>query len=209
MQKLQEQKALISSVFYRHIIDLPLNRFIQVAINSDFSALVISGEPTEEELSHAWGTIMQEYSEAIGDQETRLQFNLFTEINKLQLKIDQVALIVSILRKYYVPAFAKELNKLLITNLVFDINNREDYDRKLQQAINKSKGFKIALDLKLDQYAAMQGKEVKSEAVSKEYFYSVLITLSNQAKYQIPDTITVFEFCERIKRFNKEMELKK
>jgi hypothetical protein len=193
--------------FYQHIVDLPLNKFIEVSTTGNLSALIISGQPTEEQIHNAWGTIMEEYSFAIGDHETRLRFNLYTEINKLQLKIDQIALIVSILRNFYVERFVTELNNLLVTTMKFDVNNREDYDRKLKLALNRSKGFKIQLDLNIMQYNALL-KEGGETSIGKEYFQTILITISNHAKYMIPDTITVFEFCERIKRFNREMEIK-
>lgn len=208
MQEQPLQTDIKSYAFYQHIVDLPLNRFIETATTGNLSALVISGEPPIEELQQAWGVIMSEYSMAIGDHETQLRFNLFTEIHKLEMKIKQLALIVSILQNYYVPRFVTELNRLLITTIVFDVHNKEDYDRKLKTALNKSKAFKIQLDLKVKHYESMQTNE-EGGSVTKEYFQSVLITISNHAKYLIPDTITVYQFCERIKRFNKEMEIKK
>jgi hypothetical protein len=207
MQEQPLQTGGTSYAFYQHIVDLPLNKFIEASTSGNLSALIISGTPPEEDLYNAWGTIMEEYSLAIGDHETRLRFNLYTEINKLQLKINQIALIVSILKNYYVPIFVTELNNLLVTTMVFDINKPDEYDKKLQLALNRSKGYKIQLDLKIDHYEALSKSE-GSGAVTKEYFQSVLITISNHAKYLIPDTITVFEFCERIKRFNREAEQK-
>lgn len=204
MQEQPLQEDFKSYAFYQHIVDLPLNKFIEVSTTGNVSALVISGEPSEEELSSAWGRIMEQYGEAIGDHEATMRINLYKDIYRLQLKINQIALIVSLLRSYYVPKMVTELNRLLVSTLVFDVNKREEYDRRLQTALNKSKAFKIQLDMKVMQYESLKKGKDEEGGVSKEYFQSILITLSDHAKYPILDTIiTVFEFCERIKRFNK------
>jgi hypothetical protein len=211
MQEQPLQTGGTSYAFYQHIVDLPLNKFIEVSTSGNLSALIISGTPPEEDLMNGWGRIMQEYGDAIGDHEAILKLNLYKEIHRLELKINQIALIVSILKNYYIPSFVTELNNLLVTTMVFDVTKRDEYDKKLQLALNKSKGYKIQLDMHLMQYEAMQKKESQgSGLMTKEYFQSILLTLRKSEAYFIRDTdITVFEFCELIKRFNKEMERRK
>lgn len=210
MQEQQSQTDSRSYAFYRHITDIPLNKFIEVSTTGNLAALVISGFPPQDELTEAWGIIMEQYSEAIGDHETRLRFNLYKDIHRLELKINQIHLLVSVLKNFYVPQLVTELNSLLVSTIVFDVNKKEEYDRKLQVALNRSKGFKIQLDLKLLHYNAILQEKTEGEPATKEYFQSVLLTLRNFEGYMMRDTdITVFEFCELIKRFNKQMEKRK
>lgn len=199
---------LPSSKCYRHIVDLPLRNFITVSVDDNLYALVISGQPSEPELFNAWQTIKEEYALAMGNQDQALYVNLFKQVQKLQLTIEQIDLAVNVLKEVYVEQFASELNKLLNTTFAFPVNDPDTYDKNLKKCISLSKRFQITIDMKLAQLEAMHKQLEKrgsgeARAVNKEYFYSILITLSDHAEYPIVDTITVFEFCERIKRLNE------
>jgi len=208
----QQKKPLTmviqSSNIYRSINALPLHKFIDCIINQNLAAIIITGLPTQEELSEAWALILQQYSDAIGDNEHRLYANRTKQLAIETINYNLVIGLVDVLRKEYNKELCIELNKLLSTSFKFDYTNKENYEKDLSRCFNRAKGFKISIDLLQFQVNELE-KKFQNKGGSKptvEYYQSTLITLSDHAKYPINDSITVFEFCERIKRFNNYCE---
>lgn len=201
------QTTTQSAKWYRHITELPLNRFIDVIVDENYAALIITGYPAQEELHAAWAVIQGEYADAIGDNEHRMYVSLFKEVSVLAINLQLINSAVEVLEKIYSAELASRLNKLLLTQFKFDPSDPEKYKATLKSCIMRSKSIKINLDLKRIQMEAMQ-KEHKEPGAkpSREYFQSILITLSDHAQYQIQDSMSVFEFCNRIVRFNHYCE---
>jgi len=99
------------------------------------------------------------------------------------------------------------LNKLLHTNIVFDVNNAEQYDGNLLRCLNRSKSIKINIDLKKIALSKLEEKyNSKDGKATREYYMGILISLSDEAGYHLQEDITVWEFCERIRRYKKAAE---
>lgn len=197
-----------SSVWYQSITQLPLNRFIDCIVDNNLSALIISGFPSQLELQIAWEEIKMEYSDAMGDLESRVYHQLFKEVHGLTITLEQVQLLTDTLDKVYYEPLAKKLNGLLHTNFKFNPKEPEAYRKMLRSCINRSKAFKIDLDLKTIKLKGMaEKKEQGKGSYSRQYFQSFLITLSDHAKFPIQESVTVYEFCERIRRFNAHCEM--
>jgi hypothetical protein len=194
--------------FYSTIHQMPLDRFIDCMVDDNLHALIITGNPPEYELNKAWNSIRQDYADKMGDHEYSLYLQLFKEINVIDANINLVHKLVEVLRVAYVKEFADKLNSVLITNYQFDITNLPEYDRLLDLCYNKTGGLKIRLDMLLINFKAIQEKNAgKGNAPTRDYFLSLLVTLSDHAGYMIPDSISVFEFCERIIRAQKKNEM--
>jgi hypothetical protein len=200
--------AIQQSNIYRSINALPLHKFIDCIINQNLAAIIISGLPTQQELSIAWALILQQYSDAIGDNEHRLYANRTKQLAIETINYNLVIGLVDVLRKEYSKDLCNELNKILSTTFKFDYTNKENYEKDLSRCFNRAKGFKISIDLLQMQVNELEKKFQNKEGTKPtvEYYQSTLITLSDHAKYPINDNITVFEFCERIKRFNNYCE---
>lgn len=195
-------QAVLSNM-YLSIQKLPLHRFIDCIVDGNLHSLIISGAPSIIELQITWGNILQEYSQAIGNNEYRLYTSLYKEIALIKITYDQIGEAVKILRIVHSEYFHKELNKLLKTDFKLNPNDQASYQEELSKALRRSRSLIIKHDLKKLQFEAIQKKqEGKGGKFTREYFVSILITLSDYAKYPIQDTITVSEYCERIKRFN-------
>jgi len=196
-----------SSEWYRSIYQIPLNKFIDVSVDGNLSSLIIRGFPSQIELALAWEEIKVEYADALGDSENKLFLSLNKEVAILTLTLKQIEVLINILSEIYYPEFVGELNKLLRINYDFNPDNVEDYRKKLKSCFNRSRSIKIEIDLKTIQLKALEEKHSSSKApYTRKYFQSVLVTLSDHAKYQLPDSITVSEYCERLKRFNDYCE---
>lgn len=209
--------------YYQTIHDLPLNKFIDCDVDGNLSALVISGYPTPEQLGAAWNYILSQYSELVGTYEYKMYVELYREVNILRITLDQIAIavggevsgengekvpVIGMLRLVYNESVAKTLNELLNTKCRFNWADQKSYHAECDKCIRRSKAIRIKLDLKNLQFAAIEkkNKAKKGEKTDRQYYVSVLVTLSDFAKYRIEETIKMSEYCERIRRFSDYCE---
>lgn len=196
-----------SAKWYQHITEMPLSRFIDVVVDDNYAALIITGYPPITELMQAWGVIQCEYADTIEQQEHKMYVRLFKEVSILSLNLQTINCLVEMLEQIYVPEFMVALNKLLNTSFTLDPADPVKYQGTLKNCRMRSKAIKINIDLKNIQLQAMQNKVDEPGAkVTREYFQSILITLSNHVKYPVQESITVFEYCDRLKRYNREFD---
>ncbi len=159
----------------------------------------------------AWFKILQEYTEAIGNSEYSVYKNLFLTVGQLTNKYQQIISLCGvdgILRVAYSKYLCEELNRLLGTNFKFNFRDESQYLKELDRCLNRASAIKIQLDLKLLQLYALKEKESKNGVVKQDraYYISVMIQLSNHAKYNISDTITVMEYATRLKQYKEYVE---
>lgn len=183
---------------------------MDLTVDGYIGALIEKGNPPEAALRLAEAELRVEYADAMGDHEYRMYCNLVKEITISELTIVQVQELVKSLENAYVPQFVAALNRLLpASNLVLDPNNPEKYERSLQRALNRSKSIKLSIEIKKQKLKAIEAKYDKGDkpgSVTREYYYGVLLTLSADCGYRMTDEITVWEFCESIKRYNRKTE---
>jgi hypothetical protein len=196
-----------SGKWYQNITELPLRNYIDCVVDGNYCALVVSGNPTEHELLLAWAQIQQEYADIMADSEHRLYVTLYRDIKVLELTLKLIHFLIEELKKVYYDEYTNRLNDLLKTNFQFDYTEPVKYLAELNRCTNRSKGIKIDLALKMGKFEAIQKKNTeKGSKPTREYFQSILITLSDHAKYQVMDTVTVYEYSERMRRFSKYCE---
>jgi len=174
-------------------------------VDDNIYALVITGHPSIEQLQLAWAQINQEYADVMGDNEHRMFVSVYRDVKVLETTLKLIHWLIDQLREVYYIEFASRLNALLNTRFKFDHTKPEQYFNELTRCINRSKGFKIDLDLKLAQFEVMQKsrkEQGEGKKPSREYYQAILITLSDHVKYPVSDSITVYEFCDRVRRFS-------
>lgn len=183
-------------------------------VDKRYSALVIEGSFTAAELQSAWFVIVDQYNAAIGDHEGKLFLSLYKAIALKETDLKTIELLagadpLGILRITYVEDMAKELNTLLGTKFVFDPSDAEKYLALLDRCVRRAKGLQLDLDRRKMEFESIQAKKkVKGKVVevSREYFQTILINLSDYAKYTIDDKVTTFEFCERVRRLSTYLD---
>lgn len=195
----------MEDIYHTTAQHLPLNKFIDCIVDNNLQSLTISGFPKEEQLRAAWSNIMSEYSDLIGSQEYRLYIEMLKEVSILKISIDQIALGLGVIRYGYSKIICDEINNLLKTNCSFNWSDQKTYQDECDKCERRAKAFKIKYDLKSLQFEAIQKKneEGDKKPLNRQYFTSILITLSDHAKYRIEETIKIPEYCERIKRFSE------
>jgi hypothetical protein len=197
--------------WYQSISTLPLNRFIDVVVDGNIYALVIEGTPDVHHLHTAWADIQGEHADLIGDSESKLYLTLSKEIALLKITLTQIHGMIESLSNIFYQPHLDNLNLLLRTRYTLNPDKQEEYFKTLNSAVMRSKGIKIDLDLKLLQFKAIEEKNKSTGTkYTREYFHSVLIALSNHAKFHLTaDMITVYEFDTRLNdlvKYNKELE---
>ena len=192
---------------FRDITELPLSRWIEFTVDGNRKALIKEGNPSDAELFEAEQRLKLQYADAIGDYEYKHYCRKIAEVTRDEMTLEQIRLLVKNLSEVYVPYFAEQVNKLLSYKFAFDVNNPEQYEKDLKGAIQRSKAIKINIDLQNIAIKKMQEKYSQGGSASREYFAGMLITLRQDAGYHIlAEEITVWEFCEMIRRYNKSIE---
>lgn len=210
MFKRRSKQESLSGKLYQSIHDMPLHRFIECITVDNYSALLIEGKATDEELQDAWHRIADQYTAAVGDNEYRLYLNCFKEVAVMAVELQNIEFLIESLGKAFYQPLLDELNKLMGTAIQLDGLQKESYYKQLDIIYKRSRGLKIKLDLKRMQYEALSKKfSNKGEKPTRDYFDSMLITLSDHAQFQLTANITVFEYCERLKRFINYIEASK
>lgn len=195
------------SKWYRNTSELPFNKFIECLVDGNLSALIISGYPTPAEIQGAWLGIAEEYHKATADHEYKVFLKLYKDIEELKITIDQVVLYVGVLRQIKSQYFIDELNDILRLKLNLNWEDPASYHEQLNKCIRRNAGFRTSLQIKEKNFEAIRNKnEGLTNKVDRAYFISMLITLSDHAKYPIHDNIMTAEYCERLRRYNKYVE---
>jgi hypothetical protein len=176
-------------------------------VDGNLTALTISGYPTQEQLESAWIEIAEQYAEMMGDAEHKMYIKLYKELVFLNIEYQQILSLIEVLTIVVYKPFEQKLNELLFTNFSFTTNREKDLDT----CHRLSKSTLLKIDMKKAQLDGLKEKweETTDKTPTREYFQSVLITLSDYAKYPVQETITTFEFCERVKRFTQFVEKQK
>lgn len=192
---------------YRSITEIPLSRWIDLTVDGYLRALVREGEPPEAETAAAYEDLRIQYADAMGDGEYRLYCDLIKEVTRLQIKLAQIENLIEVSREAFHPVIGQQIGRLLNRRFTWT-ENRAEIDKNLDLAWRSSRSIKIHIDLKSARLEALRSKyEGGGGAITREYYMSLLISLSDEAGFQLPDTISVWEFCERIRRANKRAEL--
>jgi hypothetical protein len=201
----------VEPLYHKTCDNLPLNKFIDCIVDGNLQALTISGFPTQGQLQAAWENILVEYSEAMGSTEYRMYVQLFKDISISKIILDQLTIALNILQVTYDEFFHTEVNRILRTDCKFNWKDQASYQAEIKKCFNRSKALKIALDLKLLKFESIEAKNKNKtgQKIDRKYFISVLITLSDHAKYQIQETIKMNEYCERVRRFTEYCEQQK
>jgi hypothetical protein len=205
---------LKSAEYHTTIYKLPLATFIDVAVDGDLNLLTISGQPTKVQLAEAWESISEQYNDVIasGSAETWGLINLYKAAMRNDSRIKAIESFISVMQTVYVKQFANAINKILHTSFKFDHTNKPQYYSELKRALQRSKGFKVQLQIEQSKILANLAKKQlsagqKPEKPTREYFMALLLNVSDAAGFDIDERqITVYKFCERLKRHNRTIE---
>lgn len=201
--KEQTTQAGSTATLYTSIHKLMFDRFEDAFVDGDLKALIICGEPTEQELQEAWLSIREQYADALADTQQKRFISIFKDLQKLKIKQMQALTLISVLETCYVEKFTHLLNKLFHKKLKFDINNLDSYHADLKRMHSHAKGISLHIQLKEIELAAFDEKNSSgAHKPTRDYFAGILINLSDHAGYAIrKNELSTYDFCQRVRRY--------
>lgn len=185
------------------IYDINVYRFEECLLKNNLSALIISGFPKPEELDKAWKNILSEYTEMIGTAEYKLFLSVYKEYEMVKGDYESIMFLVKALRMCYSKYLADELNGILRITCRFNYKDQKSYQAEVDKCERRAAGVKLRVDLKKIEYESLSSKinkETGEKQIDKNYFTSILITLSRHNQYRITKDIFVNEYCEYLKQ---------
>jgi len=212
----QQSKTGSQWTAYQNISELPLYLFIDASVDDKISGLVKTGFPTEMEIQGIWQEIMIQFNEAMGDNESRRIFSLHKQIKSKDVTRDLINKALFMLRHpdrltpKGIAKFEKFLNDTLYSNIVLDLEDKDEYEDQLQVFKNMAASITLAIDMHMIEYKALKDKKKSvGQKPDRIYYQTVLLNLSDHAGYEVTDKISTFEFCERFRRLNNFIDRNK
>lgn len=182
---------------HRSCDTLPLEAFIRALCEGDKSGLVISGDPTVEEIDEAWWVIYAHYVDLSQTNDIKYSLMLQNEVVMLDARLKRIDLIVKSLRIQYDLDLIEILRKDYNYRFAFQENNPVGFNRDLEAVIARSQRWDIQLQMKRGELKAYNDAQ-EGEKPEKVYFTTILIRLSDHAGYRLRiEDMTVAEFAIR------------
>lgn len=180
--------------------------FIKCICEEDYTALVITGKASPEQLLEAWVLLLSEYQELKGDTiEGIEQVRLSRDIWKLRSHLQLLDLCTSFLAQQYSESIAESLRQLGYSFKPVDKEPKK-YINQLNAIINKSKLKYIQLQQMVKQLAD-ELKKAQPKPPTREQFEETLIHIEEMQKtsYDL-DRITVSKFVMLEKKLLHQIE---
>lgn len=184
--------------YYETCEECPLSVFEKCLIHGNLKSLIISGEPSPEELAMVWANLYAEFTDLNQDGEQLYILKLRCDVQLLSTEIYEVDTILYFLQPAMLPFSIKKKDELLGILNDYDlptvINFSEDYSDKLQMIDNRMAVKRMQLANKEGELISYL-KERENESVDKHYFRRMLRRLSQFRGHQISiNNITVLDF---------------
>lgn len=191
---------------YRRCSETPMLVFLRCMCEEDYSALIIEGRPTSDEIMEAWLLLLSEYQELRGDSiDSVEQVRLSREIWKLRSHLQLVDYCVQFLAQRYSESIADSLRNL---GYIFKPTELVPYKYigLLNNIINKTKLKYVQLQQMVKQLEA-EIKKGLPQKPTREQFENTLIHIEEMQKtsYDLDD-ITVYKYVMLEKKLQKHIE---
>lgn len=193
---------------YTSLSDIKLRVFIDCIVDSDYSGLIKSGNPSQADLSQAWKKIFFQYRDLMKNDQEMLYLTVLKELGQLEADISLLTCFLSIIERQLAPSWmVKAVNEILESQYEFDPGKTEQFQKEINSARSRMKSIVIRKKLLDEQRKGLDSAIVsQGKGMDRDFFSTMLIILSDHAKYVISDNITAFEFCERFRRFKAHVD---
>lgn len=210
LRKPQDNRASNQAAVLFLDLSLPLDRFIKCVVKGDLQALIISGNPTELQITQAWSNIYYAYIDLNNDNEIKYVIQLQKKISLLRNHVIEVEGCLLFLAEGY----HKDLVRILRENgYKYDIDP-DNTKPALEIIRNEFSLKKMSLESSQKEYDDYIEAH-KNDDVSETFFIKMLIRLAKYQGVAIIKTrdISVYEFVmlmrdymEWIDIHNREIE---
>lgn len=188
---------------------LSIARFKAAYCNNNLNALVISGEPTADQLQDAWNEILFEYASLFKTEESEYVFSLRKEIELLKLHITTVDYSVYTLQLHFFDNGSTDndiINQLveLGYEVTADTSDPVAYINQLKRCVSLCKTNVFDLEQLEKEYERAQ-KTTGGKKITEEDFDANIVMVSKYMHYPIDeDTVTIYKFTVMFNNFLAE-----
>ncbi len=187
------------SLLRRTLGDITINQFKRANFHGDYSVLVISGHPSNDEINEAWEAIRFEYASAIKSDNSEYLINLQKDIGEMRAHIDLVnscATLIDMRIKTGTAISPKIFDALIGEGYEIDANENdpEVLRRQMARIVSQCK-TKVhdLMDLVSTYEKAMDNDDMKPQ--TEEQFSQNLALLRKFMGYRInPNEYTMEEY---------------
>jgi|SRR5688572_12721603 len=168
---------------------LLMKDFIKCRVESDLQYLIISGEPTTDELNAAWAKISDEFFDLAEKAQNLYALELYMELEALHYKMQVVSECVEIMRSYRCEELVKLL-KDMGYNYPFDAEDEVKYLKDLDRVTTRAKALVIAYNERSARLDILKEKESPDQVESYQYYDKILAVLSKFNGYHVDENTT-------------------
>lgn len=198
------QESQLQGTWHRNCNTLKYGTYLEIVLSGDLRLLVISGEPSTEDLKEAWNAILNEYSSYIKTDKSDSIFNCWKKLEYTKWKMHMVNMCIEGLKIKYSATIAEELMKLGY-DYIDGTEDNETYFKKLYDIQTEAKNLIVYYNQYLAEYTklcpegAVENSTIQRDRMSYE---KELRILSKFMGYGIrKDEISVVEFCSIINTY--------
>jgi hypothetical protein len=196
-------------LLHRSCKTLLLEPFIQAQSNNDLSGLVISGEPTPEDIQAAWEEILADYGCYVKSEDTDYTLGLSRQICLLQEDIHVIECAILTLRHGYDAEIAQVLRSLGLFRVKYEEQDPVKYQKELDRAFDLATSKVVKLKETMAELERFQ-KTKEGKALSEDEWNSSVAMLSKHQGYYIDtEKITVYKYLMIYNNFTAEYEARK
>lgn len=201
MSRLRSLRNRPSPKLYHHIKDLPLYIFIECYCENNFSALVISGTPDENQLSESWACILEEYSDAVGGTDLKGRLSLAKRVIILGSKINRAQLIMKI-------ASISGVNDNIYGWMKTFGYPLPSYNNSNGESIIKAFEGHVKLEIvNLEETKRELNKTQTNKGITRDNFMDIIADIGTHLGVVIDEmNCTTEKYCAFVRRYQKKID---
>lgn len=193
------------AAWYRGMTEIPLSKFIKVAVDFDLHQLIIYGNPSEVDLTSAWGVIYQEFLDGMQDGKSQRKVKLMNEVDRLDYDYRVVQLCVQRLGLGPSQWAIEQLKRRVRVAGDFNPEDQAQYFQQLVVVMNQALSMKQRLIERQAELKIIYQREAGGGALTYQHFDSLIARVCLFAKFQINRNETkVSEFVEYYKEMKRQ-----
>ena len=185
---------------FQNIYKLPLTTYIDIITTNDLKLLVISGNPTNEEIEAHWSKLQDEYIEAIGGDEIK---------SKLEDTCDKMIMQSRVVRARALITIIASIPSEALFKMLYEFDYPLPYYEYSED--NLEKVLKIFIAHYKLSFVNLQSIFSKQENVSNEdleldykYFMTTIVDMNNTMKINLNiNELSLGEYCINVARYRE------
>lgn len=203
----RREASSLSNTLHHSCSTLPLSLFIEIILEGDLRWLIISGNPSQEQLDSAWQNIVEEYTSLIKTEKSDSIFELFKKIKIAEWQLSFIEKSVLALKFQYDEDIASWLGDQGFGQ-VEKSSDREIYLKSLYRIETGARMLIVMLNQYHAEYKLLNEKsdqDIDEPANKRARYEKEIAMLSRFQGYRIiKEKITVLEYCAIINNYLEE-----